>query len=140
MDFEKLEVIDFEAKGNVVRFYLGKNGKQWGDDWDDAPYEDNAGEVYDRYVKGTVDVAFDFEKGVFAPVADYRGVGYTKKGMIERRYPCLTVGKGKNGDWYWSYDDCVKDSKSWRIYFGDHITKEKLEEYGGHVIGVSVAG
>ena len=40
------EIIDFERKGNVVRFYLGKNGEQWGDDWDDAPYEHNAGKVY----------------------------------------------------------------------------------------------
>lgn len=26
----KNEIIDFEKKGNLVRFYLGKNGKQWG--------------------------------------------------------------------------------------------------------------
>ena len=35
------EIIDFERKGNLIRLYLGKNGKQWGDDWVDFPYEHN---------------------------------------------------------------------------------------------------
>jgi len=38
-----MQVIDFDRKGNVVRFFLGKNGKQWGDVWNDAP------ELYERY-------------------------------------------------------------------------------------------
>ena len=46
------EIIDFVRKGNVVRFYLGKNGEQWGDDWDDYPYEYNAEPPYDsKYEK-----------------------------------------------------------------------------------------
>ena len=46
-----LKIIDFEKKGNVVRFYYGKDSlKEWyGDDWDDRPYEHNAGEVYHRF-------------------------------------------------------------------------------------------
>lgn len=42
-----MQIIDMEKKGNVVRFYLGENGKQWGDDWNDAPYDCNAGTVYE---------------------------------------------------------------------------------------------
>lgn len=38
-----MQVIDFDRKGNVIRFFLGKNGKQWGDVWNDAP------ELYGRY-------------------------------------------------------------------------------------------
>lgn len=53
-----MQIIDFEKIGNVVRFYLGNNGEQWGDDWDDAPYDFNAGAVYDQYVQGTKDIAF----------------------------------------------------------------------------------
>lgn len=36
------QIIDFKRKGNMVRFYIGKNGEQWGDDWNDAPYDCNA--------------------------------------------------------------------------------------------------
>lgn len=30
-----MQIIDIERKGNVVRYYLGENGTQWGDDWDE---------------------------------------------------------------------------------------------------------
>ena len=35
-----MKVIDFERKGNVIRFYLGKDDltEWWGDDWNDTPY------------------------------------------------------------------------------------------------------
>ena len=48
-----MKIIDFDKKGNVVRFYLGEDvcNDYWGDDWNDAPYEHNAGTVYNRYVK-----------------------------------------------------------------------------------------
>ena len=36
MKLKNYEIIDFEQKGNCVRFYLGKNGDQFGDDWDSA--------------------------------------------------------------------------------------------------------
>jgi len=32
-----MQVIDFDRKGNVVRFFSEKNGKQWGDVRNDAP-------------------------------------------------------------------------------------------------------
>lgn len=32
-----MQIIDFDRKGNVVRFYIGKNAREaTGDDWDDA--------------------------------------------------------------------------------------------------------
>ena len=42
-----MKIIDFDKKGNVVRFYLGPTNKNdyWGDDWSDKPYEENAGSV-----------------------------------------------------------------------------------------------
>ena len=44
-----MKIIDFEIKGNQVKFYLGSDNcdNYWGDDWDDKPYEHNAGEPYD---------------------------------------------------------------------------------------------
>lgn len=39
-----MKIIDFERKGNLVRFYLGDDdlAEWWGDDWNDTPYEHNA--------------------------------------------------------------------------------------------------
>ena len=79
-----MKIIDFEKKGNIVRFYLGEKTEDWGwtnpeykdytgetpswlkpkdtyygDDWDDAPYEHNAGQVYEEFIKGQKDIAFD---------------------------------------------------------------------------------
>ena len=57
------KIIDFQRKGNVVRFFIGPEecNDYWGDDWNDAPYDCNAGEVYDSYVTGHVDVVFSFD-------------------------------------------------------------------------------
>lgn len=61
-----LKVIDFEISGQQMKLYLGeKNIKDyWGDDWDDRPYEHNAGSVYDEFVTDTVVVNFPPEKEV----------------------------------------------------------------------------
>jgi len=61
------ELIDCEIKGNLIRLYLGKNGEQWGDDWDDKPYEHNCERVYDEYVEKIADVSINFEYEVIEP-------------------------------------------------------------------------
>ena len=86
-----MQIIDIEKKGNVVRFYLGENGNQWGDDWDDAPYEHNAGQVYDEYVKATKDIAFPFDYFVLEPCNGVSNSRYSKQDMIKRIVPCLVV-------------------------------------------------
>lgn len=55
-----LKVIDFEIHGNQMKLYLGDKNctNYWGDDWDDKPYECNAGIVYDRFVKDTAVINF----------------------------------------------------------------------------------
>ena len=90
------KIIDFECKGNVVRFYLGKAEMQnyWGDDWDDRPYEHNAGAVYDEFVDGYIDVAFPFRSNVLEPGDDYRYRGnspYCKEDFKKRHAPCVIV-------------------------------------------------
>lgn len=86
-----MQIIDIEKKGNVVRFYLGENGKQWGDDWDDAPYEHNAGSVYEEYVKDTKDISFTFDDLVLEPCDGVSNSHYSKQDMIKRKVPCLIV-------------------------------------------------
>ena len=62
-----MKIIDFEKRGNLVRLYLGSDSVDdyWGDDWDDAPYEYNAGKVYDKYISAYIDLAFDWKYYIY---------------------------------------------------------------------------
>lgn len=75
-----MKIIDFEKRGNLVRLYLGNDNVDdyWGDDWDDAPYEYNAGKVYDKYISAHVDLAFDWK---YYPMesAEYNGMESSKE-------------------------------------------------------------
>lgn len=54
-----MKIIDVGSKGNVLRVYFGEDslGKNYyGDDWDDKPYESNAGEVYDKFISAYIDI------------------------------------------------------------------------------------
>ena len=61
-------------EGNFAYFTTQDLTKQWGDDWNDAPYEHNAGTPYEPYKEGEsweiVKVAFD---GDFETPADIAG-------------------------------------------------------------------
>lgn len=125
-----MQIIDFERKGNVVRFYLGNNGEQWGDDWDDMPYEDNAGTVYDEYVKGKRDIAFPFDFLVLEPMDGLWASdcsNCSKKDMIKRRVPCIIVvpseladDSGRDCFAHWVGCDDVK-----KYYFGDEMESDE---------------
>lgn len=127
-EYDKLkqnEIIDFERKGNLIRFYLGENGKQWGDDWDDAPYEHNADRVYDEYVKGQKVIVFHFDDLVLEPCCGVSNSSYSKEDMINRRVACIIVvpyeeikksGCCRQDFAYWATNENVK-----KIYFGDTV-------------------
>ena len=88
-----MKIIDFERKGNVVRFYLGDNDctDYWGDDWNDTPYECNAGTVYGQYVKAVKDISFDFDSLVLEPCSGEYNSGYCKEDMKNGICPCIIV-------------------------------------------------
>ena len=88
-----MKVIDFYKKGNVVRFYLGDDNCYdfTGDDWDDAPYEHNAGIVYKEYIKGYVDVAFDFDDDVYEPGDRFCNSPYSKEDFKNRIVAAIVV-------------------------------------------------
>ncbi len=142
-----MKIIDFEKKGNVVRFYLGEQTENWGwtrpdytingktpdwlkpcntyygDDWDDTPYEHNAGTVYSEFIKGHRDIAFDFDDLVLEPCDGEWNSPWCKDDMRNRKVPCiivvpkLAVEHSWNTDFkYWVADDCVK-----KYYFGDEL-------------------
>jgi hypothetical protein len=121
-----MKIIDFERKGNVVRFYLGEDNLAgwYGDDWNDAPYEHNAGLVYDEYIKGTKDIAFPFDTLVLEPQDDWHNCGnsaYCKNDMIARRVPCLIVVPTELIDWSDDFSHYVVMDGVKKIYFGDDI-------------------
>ena len=146
-----MTIIDFERKGNVIRFYLGEKTEEWGwtnpdykdsnektpewlkssdyywgDDWDDFPYDCNAGRVYDHFIKGHKDVIADFDDVVLEPVdLDYV---CSKDDMVNRDVPCIIVIPKKvleeNNLEEWQLYGLQKIMKLKGIkcyYFGDEI-------------------
>lgn len=121
-----MKIIDFAKKGNVVRFFLGQDDLKewWGDDWDDCPYEHNAGEVYERFVSGHRDIAFPFDSLVIEPCEGVLNSDWRKDDMIARKVPCIIVVPKELADesWYgqdfahWLGVDGVQ-----KYYFGDKM-------------------
>ena len=118
-----MKIIDWIRRGNVVRLLLAPDAlDDWdGDDWDDAPYEHNAGEAYGRYVTHAQDVAVPLDMEVMEPADDWRhgdNSPWSKDDMKERRIPMLIVAPADpwlGGDWgrLLGRDDTV------RVYMGD---------------------
>ena len=132
-----LEIIDVQMAGNLIRFYLGEKTEKWGytnsnyknskgeipewlepsdtyygDDWDDVPYEDNAGQVYPWFVKGYIDVAVPFEYVVNEPRDFMCRSNLSMQDFVNRKEPRLTI-VNYNRD----------DEKDYDIYLGDDYTK-----------------
>lgn len=107
---EKLKVIDWDAKGNVFRFYLGTSDDYWGDDWDDVPYEHNAGTVYAKYIEHIVDIAFPYSLDLYEANYDYINSPYSKEMFKLQGIPFLNV---------------ILQSKSW----GGKDMKNKYETF-----------
>jgi hypothetical protein len=126
-----MKIIDFEKNGNVVRFFYGRNDckNYHGDDWNDYPYESNAGHVYPEFVRGYVDVAFDMGHVVMEPQDDWHhdgGSGYCKDDMKDRDVPCIIVVEQTAEPYKFVYPNSfsayVGSDNVAKIYFGDDIS------------------
>ena len=86
-----MKIIDWETKGNVIRFYLGKEDEMdyYGDDWDDASFLHNAGLVYGNYIEGVAEIYVPFGCVVHNPTDDRQVI--TKEDFKDMKYPCLIV-------------------------------------------------
>ena len=129
-----MKIIDFKRRGNVVRFYLGKDDCEdyTGDDWDDSPYEYNAEEVYDEYVMGHRDIAFPFDFAVVEPSDGHTNSPWCKDDMKARKVPCIVVVSDPDYLWYDDFDVMNAHDKAIRFYFGDKMEpSDKLEAYEG---------
>lgn len=121
-----MKIIDWEAKGNVVRYFLGADDlERWyGDDWDDAPYEHNAEQVYDQFVKGYMDVAYPFDTVVLEPRDGCLNSPWCKDDMVARRVPIIITNDNVDPyDWSRQEDfQCLcPDTNTHRVYMGDHV-------------------
>lgn len=106
-------------------YYDRKAEQYYGDDWDDAPWEHNAGSVYDCFIAGYRDVSFPFDDLVLEPYAGPNSP-WCKDDMAARRLPCVVVvqkeaaeGDPSGGDFsYWAGADRPGVIK---YYFGDEM-------------------
>ena len=121
-----MKIIDFERKGNVVRFYLGADElESWnGDDWDDMPYEHNAGRVYDAFVAGYHDMVVPFDYAVMEPRDGQLNSRWSKQSMVSRLVPCIIIVPDELVKRLWhsdDFNDYVGAADVKRIYFGDKL-------------------
>ena len=120
-----MKIIDFERKGNVVRFYLGDDDCEdyWGDDWNDAPYEHNAGTVYKRFVKGIHDVTLPFDALVLEPCSGTYNSNFSKEDMKKCACPCIIVVPKELAENEWNTDFAywVGSNKIQKYYFNDKM-------------------
>lgn len=139
-----MKVIDFDTKGNLLHLYFGSDGdfEYHGDDWDDYPYEYNAGPVYDRFIQKEVDFVFPYEYNVLEAKDDWHyahNSPYCKDDFKHEKAPCVVVTKAQ--DEYScpasEYSEVIADKKSLQIYFNDSMTEvmDNISRFGGVMIG-----
>lgn len=129
-----MKIVDFERKGNLVRFYLGEDDLEefYGDDWDDYPYDSNAGKVYGEFIKGHVDIVFPFDYFVLEPSNDWNGNDVSKEDMAKRRVPCIiAVPPEVHGDSFYedSFLRWVGAKGIRKFYFNDN-----MDEYSSFIV------
>lgn len=131
-----MKIGDFEKKGNLVRFYLvdDNDNDYWGDDWDDKPYEHNAGPIYEEYVKGYRDIVFPFGYTVLEPQEDWHYDGnspWSKEDMKNRRVPCIVALEDAK-EYYFDpdaiFEEVLANDRTVRFYFGDSMKPSGIIE------------
>lgn len=124
-----MRIIDFHKKGNVVRFFLGADDdfNYSGDDWDDIPYEHNAGKVYSDHIIGHKDVFFPFDDLVLEPCDGDFNSFHTKEDMKKRVVPCIIVIPKEMHDEEWgeSFSKFVGADGIQKYYFGDQMEPDE---------------
>lgn len=117
-------IVDWERKGNLIRLHLGAaNLKEWyGDDWDDAPYEYNAGVVYPEFETDVLDVAIPYDMIVKEPRDDTMNSGWSKNDMRARRTPMFIIANQPEGWGGGDFQHLLADDNATRIYMGDDPT------------------
>ena len=115
-----LKIIDFKKQGNQVKFFLGdlNCNDYWGDDWNDYPYDCNAGNVYERFIEDEWIISFPYDYYVFEPSDSSNNSEYCKDDMKKMNVPCIVYVD--NFDGYWpTFENVSLLRDSHKIYFND---------------------
>lgn len=127
-----MKIIDFERKGNVVRFYLGKDNATdyGGEGWDKYPY-DRAERVDEKHITGSADIAFPFDAMVLEPDCGEECCSYSKVDMKAGIVPCIIVVPPNvaNGSQRTQFSYWANGRGTLKFYFGDKMN---------HTIGLSL--
>ena len=126
-----MKILDFECFGNIIKLYLGEtvNGI-YGDDWNDIPYEHNAGTVYDKFYTDTVEIAFPLSTSVYEPCYGYSNSPYCKKDFLFRKVPFLLFGQLDESWEYHDYEELLEAAPTLnKLYIGDDWN-DVLVKYG----------
>jgi hypothetical protein len=132
MNIENFVICDWETRGNVVRLYCCDQDKYndiWGDDWDDQPYEHNAGRVYDKYVDKVIDIYFDFDAVILEAENDYSYNGcspFSKQDFKEGKAPIFIA--------YWPQENDYWDGSEYHLLIGGKNNNHILKFYMGDMI------
>lgn len=134
----KYKIGDFEKRGNVVRFYLVEDdcNDYWGDDWDDTPYEHNAGTIYEEYVKKVIDIAFPLGYAVLEPSDSFSNSPFSKESFKNRRVPCIIVAKSDDVFYNDYMNAFAQQDFVCEFYFNDGENRITDCEYG-YILGSS---
>ena len=139
-------VVDFSTKGNVVLLAFGHDEDYWGDDFDDASWEHNAGSVDERYVDEYRCYAFPFKFNVCSSKEDwnYRGNSpYSKEDFKNQKAPCLIIHNLRDS-WVEPYSKLLgaKSDDVLPIYFGTDADEihDAIIKFGGYCIHVEDRG
>ena len=138
MGMKNLVICDWKAKGNVVRLYCCNQDKYddiWGDDWNDKPYEHNAGQVYDEYVDKIIDIYFDFDIIVLEAENDWSFGGnspFSKQDFKEGKAPIFIA--------YWPQENDHYGSSEYHFLIGAKNTNHILKFYMGDMIKPILTG
>lgn len=132
---KKATLIDWECKGNLVRLYFGNKDKAWGDDWNDAPYEHNAGRVYSEFVEYAVDIAIRFDFDILEPCYGYSNSPFTKEHFLkgDNDDPCLIILEPDQAWRYRNFEEAKKESNGFQIFMGLPLEeiRHTLEDFEG---------
>ncbi|MHA1343586.1 MAG: hypothetical protein ACTSQG_06350 [Promethearchaeota archaeon] len=114
-----LLLLDYERKGNVLKLYFGHDKECWGDDWDDIPYEHNAGLVYEQFVIKTEELYIPFKYRIVEPSEFYDNSPFCKADFKKREVPLFVIIE--DSKCYETFEEYVKDGIS--IYMFDTIDR-----------------
>jgi len=138
MGVKNLVICDWRTKGNAVRLWCCDQDKYddiWGDDWNDQPYEHNAGQVYDEYVDRIIDIYFDFDIVILEAENDYIYGGnspFSKQDFKEGKAPIFIVYQPREEE-YW-------DDSEYHLLMGAKNTNHILKFYMGDMIKPILTG